>query len=90
MGGGVERTPRTKASIDVVGAGGVDAGGGTKAVGASADDVALESGTGTAANLCPTGTRQKASVVAFPLLSYASSWSCSTVVWISVTFTSRS
>ena len=27
-GGGVERTPRTKASVDVVGAGGVAAGGG--------------------------------------------------------------
>ena len=50
-GGGVERTPRTKASVDVVGAGGVGAGGGTQAVAAGADDVALESGTGTAADL---------------------------------------
>ena len=51
MGGGVERTPRTKASVDVVGAGGVAAGGGTGAVVVSADDVALESFTGTAADL---------------------------------------
>ena len=44
-------TPRTKASVDVDGAGGVDAGvGGTKVV-AGADDVALVSGTGTAADL---------------------------------------
>ena len=50
-GGGVERTPRTKASVDVVGAGGVAAGGGTEAVAAGADDVALESGTGTTADL---------------------------------------
>ena len=51
LGGGVEGTPRTKASVDVVGAGGVGAGGGIEAVAASADDVALESGTGTAADL---------------------------------------
>ena len=50
-GGGVERTPRTKASVDVVGAGGVAAGGGTEAVAAGANIVALVSGTGTAANL---------------------------------------
>ena len=50
-GGGVERTPRTKASVDVVGAGGVAAGGGTEAVAAGAGDVALISGTGTAADL---------------------------------------
>ena len=44
-------TPRTKASVDEVGAGGVDAGaGGTEAV-AGADDVALVSVTGTAADL---------------------------------------
>ena len=44
-------TPRTKASVDEVGAGGVGAGaGGTKAV-AGADEVALVSGTGTAADL---------------------------------------
>ena len=52
LGGGVERTPRTKASIDVVGTGGVAAGGGTGAVVAGADVVALESVTGTTADLC--------------------------------------
>ena len=51
MGGGVERTPRTKALIDVAGAGGVAAGGGTEVVAASAEEVALVSGTGTAADL---------------------------------------
>ena len=56
-GGGVERTPRTKASVDVVGAGGVGAGGGTGAVAAGADVVALASKTGTAADLGPHGTR---------------------------------
>ena len=40
-----------KASVDVVGAGGVAAGGGTEAVAASADRVVLETGTGTAADL---------------------------------------
>ena len=50
-GGGVERTPRTKASVDVAGAGGVAAGGGTEAVAAGADAVALVSGTSTAADL---------------------------------------
>ena len=49
-------TPRTKASVDVAGAGGVAAGGGTEAVAAGADAVALVSGTGTAADLCPLGT----------------------------------
>ena len=44
-------TPRTKASVDVAGAGGVAAGGGTGAVAAGADAVALVSGTGTAADL---------------------------------------
>ena len=44
-------TPRMKALVDEVGAGGVDAGaGGTEAV-AGADDVALVSGIGTAADL---------------------------------------
>ena len=43
--------PWTKASVDEVGAGGVDAGaGGTEAV-AGADEVALVSGTGTAVDL---------------------------------------
>ena len=50
-GGGVERTPRTKASVDVVRAGGVAAGGGTRAVAAGADAVALESVTGIVADL---------------------------------------
>ena len=50
-GGGVDRTPRTKASVHVVGAGGVATGGGTEAVAAGAEVVALVSGTGTAANL---------------------------------------
>ena len=50
-GGGVERTPRTKASVDVVGAGGVAARGGIGAVAASGDAVALEFVTGTAADL---------------------------------------
>ena len=50
-GGGVERTPRTKASVDVAGAGGVAAGGGTEAVAIGADEVALVSGIGTAADL---------------------------------------
>ena len=44
-------TPRTKASVDEIGAGGVDAGaGGTEAV-AGADEVALMSVTGTTADL---------------------------------------
>ena len=86
--GGVERTPRTKASVDVVGACGVAAGGSTRAVAAGADVVALVSGTCTASDLCPLGTHWNASVVVFPLFSSASSWSCSTAVWISVTLTS--
>ena len=44
----MERTPRTKAFDEVVGADGVAAGGGTGAV---ADAVALVSVTGTAADL---------------------------------------
>ena len=45
-------TPRTKASVDVAGAGGVAAGAsGTEAVVAGADIVALVSGIGTAADL---------------------------------------
>ena len=66
-------TLRTKASVDVAGAGGVAAGGGTGAVAAGANAVALESLTGTAADLCPLGTRSKASVVALPFFSSASS-----------------
>ena len=44
-------SPRTKASVDVAGAGGVAAGGGTEVVAAGADVVALVSGTGTASDL---------------------------------------
>ena len=65
--------PRTKASVDVAGAGGVGAGaGGIEAV-AGADDVALVSGTCTAADLCPLGTLVKASMVDFPFFSSTSS-----------------
>ena len=49
------------------------AGGGTGAVAAGADTEARVSVTRTAADLGPRGTRLKASVVAFPLLSFASS-----------------
>ena len=67
-------TPRMKASVDVAGAGGVAAGaGGTEAVAAGADDVALVSGTGTAADLYPLGTLANASVVDFPFFSSTSS-----------------
>ena len=45
-----------KASDEVAGVGGVTARGGTKAVAAGADVVALVSGTGTAVDLCPLGT----------------------------------
>ena len=69
-GGGVDRTPGTKASDDVVGADGVGAGGGTGAIAAGADTEALASETGTAADLGPRGTHLKASVVAFPLLCF--------------------
>ena len=50
-GGGVETTPRTKASVDVVGAGGVAPGGGIETVAAGADNVDLVFGTGTIADL---------------------------------------
>ena len=84
-------TPRTKASVDLAGAGGVGArAGGTKAVAARVDVVALVSGTGTTADLWLLGTLAKASVVDFPFFSSASSYSCSTAIWISVTLTSRS
>ena len=53
-------TPRTEASVDEVGAGGVGAGaGGTEAV-AGAEVVALVSATGTAGDLGPRGTLAKA------------------------------
>ena len=44
-------TPRTKASVDVAGASGVVARGGTEAITAGVDVVALVSCTGTAADL---------------------------------------
>ena len=66
-------TPRMKASVDVAGAGGVAAGGGTGAIAAGADVVALVSVTGTAADLCPLGTLAKASVVDLTFFSSASS-----------------
>ena len=44
-------TPRTKASVDVAGAGGVAAGGVTEAVAAGADVVAVVLGTRKAADL---------------------------------------
>jgi len=66
-------TPRTKASVDEAGAGGVGAGaGGTEAV-AGADDVTLVSGTGNAADLCPLGTLAHASVVDWPFFPSTSS-----------------
>ena len=67
-------TPRTKASVDVAGAGGVAAGaGGTEAVAAGADVVAVVSVTSTAADLCPLGTLAKASVVDLLFFSSTSS-----------------
>ena len=51
MSCGVVMNPRTKASIDVAGAGGVASGGGTEAVAAGAEVVALVSGTCTASDL---------------------------------------
>ena len=51
LGGGVYKTPRTKASVDVDGAGGVGAGAGCTEAVAGADDVALLSITGTVADL---------------------------------------
>ena len=66
-------TPRTKASVDVAGAGGVAAGGGTEAVAAGADVVALVSAMGTAADLCPLGTLANASVVDLTFFSSTSS-----------------
>ena len=72
-GGGVERTPRTKASVDVAGVGGVGAGAGVTEAVAGADDVALVSGTGTAADLYPLGTLANASVVELPFFSSTAS-----------------
>ena len=50
------RTPRTNASVEVVGAGGVATGDGTDAVVVGADVVILVSVTSTAADLRPLGT----------------------------------
>ena len=86
---GVEMAPWTKTSVDVAGAGGEGAGAGCTEAVAGVDYVALVSGTGTAADICPLGTLAKASVVDLTFFSSTSSWSCSTAVWISITFTSR-
>ena len=59
--------------MDVVGAGGVAAGGGTGAVAAGADGVPLVSVTGTGADLWLQGTLVKASVVDLPFFSSTSS-----------------
>ena len=48
----MERTPRTNASVEVVGAGGVGTGGATEAVVVGADVVAFVFVTGTTAD-CP-------------------------------------
>ena len=65
--------PRTKASVDVAGAGGVGArAGGTEAI-AGADEVALVSMTSTATDICPLRTLAKASVVDLPFFSCTSS-----------------
>ena len=69
-----------EASVEVDGAGGVVTGGATGAMVVGADVVALVSGTSTAADLCALDTLWNTSVVAFPFLSSASSWSCSTAV----------
>jgi hypothetical protein len=54
---GVERSPSTKASADVCGAGGVETGGMTEVVAAGDEMVVLGSlTTGTAADLCAFGT----------------------------------
>ena len=65
--------PRTKASVDVDGAGGVGAGAGGTEVVAGEDDVARVCGTDTAVDLCPLGTLAKASVVDLPFFSCTSS-----------------
>ena len=52
----MERTPRTNASLEFVGVGGVATGGATEAMATGAGVVALVSVTGTAADLCALGT----------------------------------
>ena len=54
--GGMERSPATKTSEEVYGAGGVATGGATRAVAAGVDVVALVSLAGTATDLCDHGT----------------------------------
>ena len=66
-------TPRTKASVDEDGAGGVGAGASGTEVVAGADEVALVSGTATTADLWPLGTLENVSVVELPFLSCMSS-----------------
>ena len=65
--------PWTKTSVYVARAGGEGAGAGCTEAVAGADDVALVSGTGTAADHCPLGTLAKASVVDLPFFSSTSS-----------------
>ena len=65
--------PWTKTSVDVYGAGGVGAEVGCTGAVAGADEVALVSVTGTAADICPLGTLAKASMVDLPFFSYTSS-----------------
>ena len=60
LGGGVDKTPRMKALVDVDGAGGVGVGAGTGAVAAGVDTEARVSVTGTVADLGPRGTLLKA------------------------------
>lgn len=65
-------TPRTKASVDVVGAGGVATRGATGVVGvvaAGAEVVALVSVTSTAVDLYALATLWNTCVVALPFLS---------------------
>ena len=65
--------PRTKASVEVDGAGGVATEAGGTEVVAGADEVALVSVTGTTADLWPLGTLENVSVVELPFLSSISS-----------------
>ena len=65
--------PWTKTSVDVDGAGGGGVGACCTEAVAGADEVALVSVTGNAADLCPLGTLAKASVVVFPFFSCTSS-----------------
>ena len=65
--------PWTKTSVDVDGAGGVGAGAGCTGAVAGADEVAMVSVIGTAADLLALGTLANASVVVLPFLSCISS-----------------